>query len=267
LQSQTYEDLSFEALNTPKEDWRELFNFMSRMGLKTLFDAGAGNALSAQVAQSEYPSLCVHAHEIVSERLSSLDLPNQVLKICDLMQEPIPICDLTFLYLPTGPLLERILLQLPDNALIAAVESHGDLFDRLDECCELLEELNISAKRHHPSMHIYRYRKVTSDLRQKIRELSTIESLLQLEVKDADPVTGEYVWSADIQGCTLESNGIIETLWPPRRFSLESVVTINWPKWPELILQRRLGYWRKIIISPVSLKETPQGERIHINEN
>ncbi len=240
---------------------------MTKKGLKTLFDAGAGNALSAQVAQAEFPDLSVHAYEIVGDRMAALDLPNQQLKVCDLMLEPIAKCDLTFLYLPTGPLLERILLQLPHHALIAAVESHGDLFDRLDECCELVTTIKMHAKRHNPFMRIYRYKVSTPDLRQKIRELSTSESLLQLEIKDSDLINGEYIWSGDIQGCIVESSGIIETLWPARRFSINDVVAINKAKWPELVLQRRQGLWRKIIVSPVALKETPQGERIKINEN
>tara|TARA_R110000868_G_scaffold72133_5_gene210419 strand:- start:11183 stop:11986 length:804 start_codon:yes stop_codon:yes gene_type:complete len=267
LLDQTYPELNFEALNTPQEDWHALFNYMLKNGYQTLFDAGAGNALSAQVAQKHYPALKVYAYELLEQRLEGIDCPDQVVKVADLMQVPIPHCDITFLYLPTGPLLEKILLQLPTDAVVAAVESHGDLFDRLDECCSFMSEIEITAKRHHSKMRFYRYQSQADDLRFKIRELSTHNSLTQIIVKDRDPLLGEYLWSADVQDCIVESSGIIETYWPKRRFELSMVDSIQEAKWPQLVKERRQGLWRKLIVSPVTLKETPEGKRMSIHED
>lgn len=262
----TYPQISFEALNTPVSDWRLLFNYMAKHGLKTLFDAGAGNALSAQVAQSEFPTIHVTAWEIMASRITEVDCPRHDVRAADLMTEALPICDMTFIYLPTGPLLERILLQLPENSLIAAVESHGELFPRLEESAQLVHSIPITAQRHHSSMKIYRWHRPPDNLKSQLRALSTQDTNLQILIRSCDPFEGDAVWSADIFGLTITPDYYVETLFPPRRFELTKVIEITTPRWPHLISERRLGLWRKIIISPRQLKESPQGIRIEINE-
>src|SRR5690606_5060584 len=143
----TYPEISYEALNTPVEDWRNLFHWMQENSYRSLFDAGAGNALSAQVAQREFPNLHISAWEVVASRLEGVHCPDHDVRVADLFKDDIPKCDVTFLYLPTGPLLERILQQLPHNAIIAAIESHGELYARLEESAIKIHEIPLHSKR------------------------------------------------------------------------------------------------------------------------
>tara|TARA_R110002049_G_scaffold94670_4_gene232884 strand:+ start:277 stop:1068 length:792 start_codon:yes stop_codon:yes gene_type:complete len=257
----TYSDISYEALNTPVEDWRSLFNYMRENQLKTLFDAGAGHALSAQVAEAEFQDIKVYAYEIVSERIKDLDLPNQVVKCSDLFKDEIPKCDITFIYLPTGPLLERVLSQLTSGSVIAAIESHGDLFDRLDESAKLLKTIKLSAKRHHPKMKIYRWTKAKKSLKTQLRDLSFTDTYEQIHIREEDPILGETIWSADIKGVTVTSDDYVETLTPPRRFELNKILKITPPESIELIEKRRHEQFRKIFIKPYGIIEDKFGQR------
>lgn len=261
----TYPELSFEALNTPVDDWRTLFCYMNQRGLKTLFDAGAGNALSAQVAQKEFPNIRVHAWEIMAKRLEGVHCPDHDVRVADLFHDPIPKADVHFLYLPTGPLLECILSQLEEGALIAAVESHGELFPRLDESAELIDELEMLATRHTSKMRIYRWQNQPHDLKFKLRQESYQNTFKQVLINEHDPFEGQCQWLADCFGLTVTPDEHVETLYPPRRFKLEQVVnTVEFDQ-HEILKERRTGKWRKIFIKPRLLAETPEGVRIEFN--
>lgn len=260
----SYQDISFEALNTPAQDWRILFKYMERQGLKTLFDAGAGHALSAEVA-TEFKSIHVTAWELDLDRIKGRSFHNQIVKQADLFAENIPKCDITFLYLPTGPLLERILSQLQENDLIAAVESHGELFDRLDEQCELVDELEITAKRHHPKLRIYRYHHSRDKLKSELRLRSFNPNFSQLLIREEDSLLGPSLWMADCYGLNITPDGFVETKFPERRFELVQVTNIVELINPDLIIERRSGKWRKIFVGPRAIVETPNGERIEID--
>lgn len=237
---------------------------MQLNGLQTLFDAGAGNALSAEIA-CEFEAIKVTAWEIEASRIKNKNFPNQVIRQADLFLEDIPKCQVTYLYLPTGPLLERVLSQLSDGDLIAAVESHGELFDRLDEQCELVAELKITAKRHHPNLRIYRYKSILDSIKSQLRHKSFDPSEFQLLVKEEDALLGDSIWMADCYGLTITPDEFVETVYPPRRFKLAQVMNIVKPISSELIMQRREGKWRKIFLAPRPLAETPAGERIEVD--
>lgn len=258
----SYPELSSDALNTPAQDWRILFEYMLTKNLHTIFDAGAGNAISAQVAEAEYPNIYVHAWELVNERIQNVKCKNQDVRCADLFTEEIPKTDITFIYLPTGPLLERVLSQLTEGALIAAVESHGELFDRLSECAQCIDELDITAKRHHPKLRIYKMQKPIADLKHQLRQLSFNDCYTQIMVRETDPFEGDSIWIADCFGATVTSDGYVESLFPPRRFLLSQVVEIREFDKKNYLIERRSGKWRKIIIEPRMLLETPDGKRI-----
>lgn len=257
----TYSDLHIDALNTPVSDWRLLFNYMLENGYKTLFDAGAGHARSAILAQSEFKEITVYAYELVSERIRNLNCPDQIIVCADLFKVAIPKCDITFLYLPTGPLLERILSQLEQNTIIAAVESHGELFLRLEESAIEIDSLSISARRHHPKLKIYKWKKPANDLKNKLRELSYKKTFKQIHIQEDDIFLGQAIWSADIEGLTITPDHYVETLHPPRRIKLESITAISEPEDIELIERRRLGHIRKIFIKPYGIIEDSFGVR------
>ncbi len=257
----SYSDISYEALNTPVDDWRLLFNFMKVNKLNTLFDAGAGNALSAQTAQAEYKDIQVHAYELINDRIKGLTCPDQVIKCADLFKVDIPKCDITFLYLPTGPLLEKILHQLDENSLIAAVESHGELFNRLEESAILVESMTQTALRHHPQMRIYRWLRPVQDFKNRLRELSFQKTYDQIHIKEEDQLLGETVWSADIEGLTITPDNYIETRNPPRRLKLNRDIKISPPFDTELIERRRRNNLRKIFIEPCGIIEDQFGIR------
>lgn len=260
----SYQDISFEALNTPAQDWRILFEYMERNKLQTLFDAGAGHALSAEIA-TEFESIRVTAWELEHERIKGRIFSNQIIKQADLFIDDIPNCDITFLYLPTGPLLERILSQLQEGDLIAAVESHGELFDRLDEQCELVDELEMTAKRHHPKLRIYRYHFASNSLKTKLRLKSFTPDFSQLLISEKDALLGASLWMADCYGLNITPDGFVETKFPERRFKLTQVTDIVKLLNPDLIIERRNGKWRKIFVEPRAIAETPTGERIEID--
>ena len=261
----TYSDISLEALNTPVQDWRLLFNYMLQNGHRTLFDAGAGHAYSAQVAQKEFKNIKVFAYELVEERIKNLDCPDQVIKCVDLFKTPIPKCDITYLYLPTGPLLEKILSQLKNGSVIATVESHGELFSRLEETAIQIDSLIISANRHAPELKIYQWQKPKRNFKEEIRDWSYQKSYKQIHIKEKDILLGDTIWSADIEGLTITPDGFVETLHPPRRFPLEDITMISEPLDIELIERRRAGEIRKIFIKPYGIIEDRYGKR-HPNE-
>lgn len=262
----TYFDLSLEALNTPVQDWRLLFDYMTNEGHRTLFDAGAGHAYSAQVAQKEYKNIKVFAYELMQDRIKDLDCPNQIIKCVDLFETEIPQCDVTFLYLPTGPLLEKILSQLEDDSIIAAVESHGELFSRLEETAQKIDSIKITATRHAPELKIYRWKKPIKDFKYEIRTWSYKKSYKQIHIKENDLLLGATLWSADIEGLTITPDNFVETTHPPRRFKLSDIVLISEPINTELIEKRRSGEIRKIFIKPCGIIEDRFGQR-HSNEN
>ena len=187
------------------------------------------------------------------------------MKQADLFLEDLPRRHVTFIYLPTGPLLERVLSQLSDGNLIAAIESHGELFDRLDEQCELVDELEITAKRHHPKLRIYRFKSPSLDLKSKLRLKSFDSSYSQILIEENDSLLGPSLWMADCYGLTITPDEHVETQFPPRRFKLTQVVKIVELINPKLIIERRSGKWRKIFIEPRAIVETPHGERIDID--
>lgn len=257
----TYADISLEALNTPVQDWRLLFNYMLNNGQTTLFDAGAGHANSAQVAQKEFPNIKVFAYELVEERIKHLDCPDQVIKCVDLFETPIPKCDITYMYLPTGPLLERVLSQLENGSIIAAVESHGELFSRLEETAIQIDSLKISAKRHDCELKIYQWRKPKEDLKAKLRQWSFQKTYKQIHIKEKDVLLGDTIWTADIEGLTITPDNFVETIYPPRRLELNQVLQINEPTDVELIERRRAGEIKKIFIKPYGIIEDSVGKR------
>lgn len=261
----TYPELSFEALNTPADDWRILFHYMNRQGLKTLFDAGAGNALSAQVAQKEFSNIYVHAWEVMAKRLEGVDCPDHDVRVADLFHEPIPKADVHFLYLPTGPLLECILSQIETGLLIAAIESHGELFQRLEESAELVDELPITATRHAPTMRIYRWHTGPKNMKDMLRQYSYQNNFKQVLIQDNDPFEGQCQWLADCFGLNVTPDDYVETLFPPRRLKLEQVVNVLEFNQYEILKERRAGKWRKIFIEPRLLVETPEGIRIELD--
>ena len=198
---------------------------------------------------------------MVEERIKNLDCPDQVIKCADLFETSIPKCDITYLYLPTGPLLEKVLSQLENGSVIAAVESHGELFSRLEETAVKIDSLKISAQRHAPELNIYQWKKPKQDLKAQIRDWSYQKTYKQIHIKQMDVLLGNTIWSADIEGLTITPDNFVETIYPPRRFELNQVIQINEARDLELIERRRAGEIRKIFIKPYGIIEDRVGKR------
>lgn len=212
----------------------------------------------------------------VSQRLRNELRSTQVEFIhADLCSAEIPIADLYFLYFPTGPVLDRILDKIGDNPntfLLIAIESHGDLFDRLDQetWLEVYKTIPLQSPRHSPYARIYRKHKMK--LQSTFHDYSFQERYFKIQREDGK------IWVGDSFGMTWLQKGFFNLASPPTTICLEDVKTVH--TWEELdgklqllIKLRRLGHLdtlkgsiRKIFIHPTLQIELSTGKLIECDE-
>jgi len=160
-----YAGLSSEALFTGLEDIRRIQSHPEVRG--TWVDLGAGVGQTVLSYLQLYPEREAfgleksEARVIAGHKLfRSLKIPDDHLKEADLLTTDLMIGDTYFLYFPTGMVLDRILHELMKKPafILAVVESHGDLFSRLnlEPALDLMGEVELSSPRHSPVARIYR---------------------------------------------------------------------------------------------------------------
>lgn len=159
-----YPGLPSDALYTSLEDFRRIQSSPLIQG--RWVDLGAGIGQSIMSYLEVYPDREALGLEISEARvkagqglLERLGLEPNLLSKGDLLTDEIPRGGTYFLYFPTGPVLDRILSVLSERQYfrLVAIESHGDLFDRLDlePCLRQVGEVELTSKRHNTMARIY----------------------------------------------------------------------------------------------------------------
>jgi hypothetical protein len=196
-------------------------------------------------------------------------------QIADLLNAAIPEGDTYFLYFPQGHVLDRILSELAKKVsfTLVAIESHGDLFPRLEKehWLRLEKEIPLKDPRHHACARVYRPENGERKL-SDLHQISFLERFLLVS-------EGESKWIGESLGLYASGDDYMLEL-PPRTIHSSDVVKIMTmeeldPLTLFLVKLRRLsevtissrmkiysGPLRKILVSPAFSVEFPGGERV-----
>lgn len=161
----SYKGLSREALYTDLEDLISIFKHPLVGG--TFADLGCGAGISSLTYGWLFPerkSIGIEFEEVRIKEGRDMalkwDIHNASLFQDDLLSCSIPDADTYFLYFPTGPVLDRVLSELYEkkkNFVLVAIESHGDLYNRLslENWLLLKDEVPLVFPRHEPRAKIF----------------------------------------------------------------------------------------------------------------
>lgn len=282
----SYKGIRPEALYTSNEDLEKIFSHELVQG--TFVDLGCGHGKTALFYGGLFPERRSLGIEFEAERLKTglsfkekHQLTNVELIHADLARCEIPLADTYFLYFPTGPVLDRILSVLyeKDNFFrLIVIESHGDLFPRLDleNWIKIISEIPLLSSRHHPSARIYERQFLTRNISPAFT-LSFEHHYLVIEDD-----TG--CWIGNSFGMEWSSGDRFELLTPPRTLfwkNVKKMMVLHEFK-PEiqqaLMLRskgevtlttsnsRYEGHIRKIFVEPTFGLELSSGEKVEWDE-
>ncbi len=195
------------ALYTSYEDLQRIFRHPKVQG--AWCDLGCGVGKSVLMYADTFPERQAIGVEVVKSRLNTAeklkernDLKNAIFYFRDLLTCEIPVADAYFLYFPTGHILDRVLSELyhsKDDFHLVAIESHGDLFERLklEEWLHLVDEIPLVSERHHPMARLFERRpgKKASDGHLQ----SFCQNILEIQSE-------EGVWLGESFGLTWQGN-------------------------------------------------------------
>lgn len=283
LREGSYQGLLQEALYTSREDFLTLFGHPLVQG--TFIDLGCGAGEGCLLYGSLYPDRKSIGVEFEEARLNygrdfreQFNLLNVDLQQADLLTSTIPSGDTYFLYFPTGMVLDRILSELYRSKSffrLVVIESHGDLFPRLDleNWLTLKEELPLQSARHHSQARIYERNQLLRDDALNAFALSFKNKYLFIQDHDE-------VWIGESRGLTWTREDRFELLTPPRTVFWRNVNSwSNWdglPPLQKLVVELRSegeleiigvnfkisGFIRKIIVHPTFHLEISTGEKV-----
>ncbi len=239
--------LKEEAINTSLLDFYEILqklNELENYKEFTVCDIGASYAKMAFVANHFFPNIKVISIEPVKERIEyGLDKLKDTkhIFINDVFKEELiknHKIDYFFLYFPVGKILDDIITQL--NAPVVAIESHGELLNRLGHSFsqkEVLTKLNFA--RHNPHSYLFT-RPSESSLYKAFKAFQKKEDEVII-INDQRP------WLADSEGLAHyfdEKDKItLELKCPPRTIffneDLETANSCNFSKPIQLLIQKR----------------------------
>ncbi|MBT3980621.1 MAG: hypothetical protein HOE90_04660 [Bacteriovoracaceae bacterium] len=186
----------------------DFFNIAKKLDFNqggSFVDLGAGVGRSKLLYSFIYPQLKVICIEKMQGRLKACEkslsyfgLDTTGLICGDLNEIEIPVADYYFIYLPAGKMLNRVLGELKKIAkskpfTLIAIESHGDLFDKLEKFAPWLtrkdSHLQTALERHNNNIHFYQpleskemdvYLKEEQDVFKKFMEVLKAEGRIQL---------------------------------------------------------------------------------------
>lgn len=283
----SYKGLSPAALYTSDEDLLSFFNHPLVEG--SFADLGCGVGKAPLLYGALFPDRKSIGIEFESSRLERGEgflkahaLTNVSLLNQDLLSCSLPLVDTYFVYLPTGIVLDRILFELyqADHSFrILAIESHGDLYKRLERenWLELVGTVPLKSLRHHSEGHIYQ--------RKFVKRADELIPFTQSFLKNFFLIEehGE-AWLGESYGMEWTEGDRFELLVPPRTIFWKNVKKMMVlseidPKYHAALALRNsleceittpsrkfFGFIRKIIINPTFKLELSTGERVEWDE-
>lgn len=274
-----YRGLPLEALCTDPDDILRIISHPLIQG--DWVDLGSGYGHTVLTYAEQFPERKAFGVEKeisrveLSRKISQdLNLPSLFIH-ADLLHSEIPSGKTYFLYFPQGHVLDRILsvLQRKKNIFLVAIESHGDLFHRLnkEKWLELSASIPLQGKRHDSFARIYFSQGLGASL-QGLHEYSFRENFFAI-------LQDEVTWLGESFGLYASAEAYT-LVHPPRTIDERDVVKIM--TMDELSLQEKFlvelrrqgeiqitadgkryaGTLRKIITSPAFSVELSSGERI-----
>ncbi len=279
----SYKNLGPEALYTSHEDLLRIFSHPLVTG--SFMDLGCGHGKTALLYGHLFPERVSTGMEFEDERLKvgkvfkeKNNLQNVHLIHADLLNAPIPDADTYFLYFPTGPVLDRILNELYQSHRhfrLIAIESHGDLFPRLnlENWLTLLEEIPLAGVRHDPSARIYQ----RTDVRRSESLLPFTLSFGHFHLLIQDE---KESWLGESFGMEWSGDDRFELLSPPRTIYWKNVkkMMVSGDLEKHLLLATQIrskgevvvttdkaryqGFIRKILTQPTFRLEISSGEQV-----
>lgn len=261
VKDELYPGLNLEALYTDLREYAQIFSHPRIKG--SWCELGCGVGIGNLFYAYLYPERRAVGIELASARAwafqrekERLGLSNVEVIQGDLLTTSLPQADNYFLYFPTGPVLDRILseLQSRTNFTLIAIESHGDLFSRLDEEAqlELVDTLTLTQKRHSPDARIYRSR-IPERAKDPMLELTFKNSYLWIN-------DGTDLWLGESQGAEWIKAQTFNLKYPPRTIhsgEIKQVMTLD-----ELSpLLRYLCGWRRLgVLSLITANKSSEGQ-------
>jgi SAM-dependent methyltransferase len=283
----SYAHLSPEALYTSLDDLIKIFKHPLVQG--SFLDLGCGTGRGSLLYGDLFPERKAFGIEFEMARMqvgldfqARFNIQNVTLLHADLSNCEIPVVDTYFLYFPTGPVLDRMLLDLYQRGhdfRLVAIESHGDLLPRLalENWLELTDTVELNSLRHHPCAHIYKRTGTGRDERLRPFELSFKHSYLMI-------YENHQQWIGESFGMEWTREDRFELKTPPRTIYWKDVQEVlTWEDIPacyhlalhcrslgsvQIKGRHRLfeGVIRKIIIRPTFHLELSSGEKVEWEE-
>lgn len=283
----SYQGLGPEALYTSIKDLETIFRHELVTG--SFLDLGCGQGLTALYYGDLFPERKSSGIEFEKARVESgkkfqqeHQLTNVNLIEADLLKVKIPEADTYLLYFPTGHVLDRILSELYQSYrpfMLIAIESHGDLYHRLEleNWLELKAEIPLTSQRHNPMSQIYQRTYAKREESLLPFTLSYQEFHIQISDQSGD-------WIGETFGMEWADNDRFELLTPPRTIYWKNVkkmmVTSDLDEQMKLAVQIRRegevtittnkasyqGIIRKIVVEPVFRLEISSGEQVEWSE-
>lgn len=282
-----YQGIRPEALYTSHEDLKQIFSHELIQG--TFLDLGCGSGETCLYYGSLFPERQSIGIEFQTERLKvgeEFKIANSLHHVSliqgDLLKIEIPEADTYFLYFPTGPVLDRVLTTLYAGQKpfrLVAIESHGDLFSRLEleNWLSLQAEIPLSSQRHHPMARIFEREFL-------IRDPSLLPFTVSFENRYLLIEDQKEVWVGETIGLEWTNDDRFELMTPPRTifwksvkkmmlfsdFGPEAQLLLKLRSQGKVIIMTRTkklqGFIRKITINPSFGLEISSGEKVEWSE-
>ena len=276
----SYKGTDVEALCTQPEDVFSIINDPLIHG--TWVDLGSGFGHTVITYAETFPErMAVGIEREDARRNLAVEIAREKNVKChfiagDLLTHNIPDGDTFFLYFPQGHVLDRILCELSrrETFTLVVIESHGDLFPRIEKekWLKLIKEVRLKSERHNGFARIYRPERGERKLFELHRHSFLAHYFL---IKDD---LGMW-WGESFGLCAMGNDYLLQT--PPRTVRENDVVKIMTiselsPLMRFLISLRKLpdvtifangklfkGPLRKIHETPAISVEFSDGERVH----
>lgn len=281
----SYPGLLQEALLTSEADFRAIFE--SIPGISTFVELGCGYGEGVLLFAKLHPNSVGIGVEFEKPRFDTaqdlrkkLNVTNARFFHADLLTAEIPHGDTYFLYFPTGIVLDRILSELKkrkDLFKLVVIESHGDMFPRLEKESWLkkTQSIKLHSVRHDPYALVFTN---LGEAQDSLHEVSFKKQYLWIEDANQDQ------WIGESYGLEWNFGNQYQLLTPPRTISEDQVKkrsllseipqefhpALELRRLGELRIETRervyLGSLRKIFVSPSFKVEISSGEQVEWSE-